>query len=158
VLAYFGEDIATMIGVVDRAVMLNPSFARGVYLSGGLRLWAGDPDAAIERIEASLRLSPRARVGNQLSVLGSPYFMTRRFDEAAAILLTAIQELPTFPTPYRWLAACYAHMGRLAEAREVIERLRALSPVIEGPYTVYRNPEHRELMRSGLRLAMGETT
>ena len=29
VLAYFGEDIGTMIGLVDRAVMLNPSFARG---------------------------------------------------------------------------------------------------------------------------------
>ncbi len=155
VLAYFGEDIATMIGVVDRAVMLNPSFARGVYLSGGLRLWAGDPDAAIERIEASLRLSPRARVGNQLSVLASAYFMKRQFDEAAAIYLTAIQELPTFPVPYRGLAACYAHMGRLAEAREAIERLRVLSPVIEGSYAVFRNPEHRELLRSGLRLAMG---
>ena len=81
--------------------------------------------------------------------------MKRQFDEAAAIYLTAIQELPTFPVPYRGLAACYAHMGRLAEAREAMERLRVLSPVIEGSYAVFRNPEYRELLRSGLRLAMG---
>ena len=41
VLAYFGEDIGAMIGLVDRALALNPSFARGWYLSGILRIWAG---------------------------------------------------------------------------------------------------------------------
>jgi len=28
VLAYFGEDIGAMIGLVDRALALNPSFAK----------------------------------------------------------------------------------------------------------------------------------
>ena len=32
VLAYFGEDIGAMIGLVDRALALNPSFARGWFL------------------------------------------------------------------------------------------------------------------------------
>ena len=41
VLAHFGEDIGAMIGLVDRALALNPSFARGWYVSGTLRLWAG---------------------------------------------------------------------------------------------------------------------
>ena len=41
VLAYFGEDIGAMIGLVDRALALNPSFARGWYLSGVLRTYAG---------------------------------------------------------------------------------------------------------------------
>ena len=41
-LAYFGEDIGAMIGLVDRALALNPSFARGWYLSGLLRNFAGD--------------------------------------------------------------------------------------------------------------------
>jgi pentatricopeptide repeat protein len=57
---------------------------------------------------------------------------------------------------YRWLAACYAQMGRLDEAREVVERLRAFTPVIVPPFNAYRNPEHRELFLSGLRLAAGE--
>jgi adenylate cyclase len=63
VLAYFGEDIGAAIGLVDRALALNPSFARGWYRSGLLRLWAGQPDVAIEHVETSLRLSPRERMG-----------------------------------------------------------------------------------------------
>jgi adenylate cyclase len=128
-LAYFGEDLNTMIAVVDRALALNPSFARGWYVSGTLRQWAGDPDATIERIEKSLRLSPRARVGNQLAMLGSAYMSKRRFDEAASKFLMAIQQAPGAPLAYRALAACYAHLGRLAEAREIVERLRALGPL-----------------------------
>ncbi len=155
-LAYFGEDVGTMIGVLDRALALNPSFARGWHLSGALRLWAGDPDGAIERVQKSLRRSPRARVGNQLSILGMAYLVKRQFEEAAAMLRMAIQELPTFPTPYRALAACYAHMGRLAEAREIVERLRAITPVVMGSLDRYRVSEYRELVLSGLRLAMAE--
>jgi TolB-like protein len=42
-LAYFGEDIGSMTALVDRALMLNPSFARGWYISGALRLWGASP-------------------------------------------------------------------------------------------------------------------
>jgi adenylate cyclase len=71
-------------------------------------------------------------------------------------LLLAIQENPTFPEPYRYLAACYAHMGRLDSAREIIVRLRAVAPVVIPDVNYLRNPEHRELLLSGLRLAAGE--
>jgi adenylate cyclase len=83
------------------------------------------------------------------------HFIARRFDEAVPKLLLAIQDDPSFPWPYRTLAACYAHMGRLDEAREVVERLRAISPVVI-PDVILRNAEHRELFLSGLRLAAGE--
>jgi adenylate cyclase len=155
-LAYFGEDLNTMIAVVDRALALNPSFARGWYVSGTLRQWAGDPDGAIERIEKSLSLSPRARVGNQLAMLGSAYMSKRRFDEAASKFLMAIQQAPGAPLAYRALAACYAHLGQLAEAREIVERLRALGPFALSSGVYARRTEFRELVESGLRLAMGE--
>ncbi|HEX8808194.1 MAG TPA: AAA family ATPase, partial [Xanthobacteraceae bacterium] len=73
-------------------------------------------------------------------------------------LLLAIQEDPSFTVPYRYLAACYAHMGRLAEARETIRCLRALSSVVIPDVSHLRNPEQRELLLSGLRLATGEET
>ena len=62
-LAYFGEDIGAMVTLVDRALALNPSYARGWLLSAVLRNWAGAPDIAIDHAKKSLRLSPRARVG-----------------------------------------------------------------------------------------------
>jgi TolB-like protein len=156
-LAGFGEDITAMMALVDRALALNPSFARGWSISGTLRNWAGQPDIAIEHVEASLRLSPRARIGTSLAVLGGAHFISRRFEEAVPKLLLAIQEDPSFPQSYRYLAACYAHMGRLDDAREVVARLRAITSVVIPDTSSLRNPEHRELYLSGLRLAAGTT-
>jgi adenylate cyclase len=156
VLAYFGEDIGAMIGLVDRALALNPSYALGWSFSGLLRIFAGQPDLAIEHIETSLRLSPRERMGTHLCSIGTAYFLKREFDEAAAKLLLSIQEHPGFPPAYRYLAACYAHMGRLDEARGIVERLRAITPLVVPSDLLFRDPEHRELFLSGLRLAAGE--
>jgi pentatricopeptide repeat protein len=73
-------------------------------------------------------------------------------------LLLAIQDDPTYPEPYRTLASCYAHMGLLEEAREVVKRLRSTTPVILPTFSFLRNTEHRELFLSGLRLAVGEAS
>ena len=89
VLAYFGEDIGAMIGLVDRALGLNPSFARGWYVSGLLRVQAGQSDLAIAHVETSLRLSPRERMGVPQQAMGIAYLFKRQFDEAAAKLLLA---------------------------------------------------------------------
>jgi adenylate cyclase len=156
VLGFFGEDIGAMIGLVDRALVLNPSFARGWYVSGNLRVWAGHHDLAIEHVETSLRLSPRERIGMPLSVLGMAYFFKHQFDEAASKLVLAIQDHPGSPSPYRFLAACYAHLGRLDEARAIVARLRAITSLVLPSDLPLRNPEHRELFLSGLRLAAGE--
>src|SRR5271166_5650193 len=109
-----------MMALVDRALALNPNFARGWHISGMLRNWAGQPDIAIEHAEASLHLSPRARIGTSLLVIGHAHFLSRRFDEA------------------------------------VPKRLRAITPVVIPDASYLRNPEQRELLLSGLRLAAGE--
>lgn len=157
-LAYCGEDIGAMMALVDRALRLNPSFARGWYISGGLSCWAGQPDRAIEHVKISLRLSPRARVGGTLNVLGAAHFLSQRFDEAVPNLLLAIQEDPGFPGAYRYLAASYAHMGRIEEARDVVRRLRTITTLVAQNFVPHRYAEHRELLLSGLRLATGEET
>jgi TolB-like protein len=157
VLAFFGEDLGAMIGLVDRALVLNPSFALGWHWSGVLRLWAGQPDLAIAHVETSLRLSPRERVGTPLFLIGTAYFLKRRFDEAASKLLQSIQDHPRLPHPYRFLASCYAHMGRIDEARAIVTRLRGITPQVVSDLP-WQNPEDRELFLSGLRLAAGEET
>ena len=157
-LAYFGEDIGAMIALVDRALALNPSFARGWYISG-LRRDMGWPTRYRDRAcRSSLRLSPRARVGTRYRWDRRRSFLQPRFDQAVPKLLLAIQEDPSYPLPYRYLAACYAHMGRLDDAREIVLRLRAITPVVIPDRRYLRNPEYRELFLSGLRLAAGEAT
>ena len=156
VLAQFGEDIGAMIALVERSLALDPSSARGWYVSGLLRLWAGQPDLAIAHVESSLRLSPRERLGAHQSVIGTAHVFKRQFDAAVAKLLVAIHERPTNPPPYRSLACCYAHMGRLEEAKEIVARLRSITATIIPSTLHFRNQEHREFFLSGLRLAAGE--
>jgi Flp pilus assembly protein TadD len=90
--------------------------------------------------------------------MGHAHLLSQRFDQAVPQLLLAIQEDPSLPNPYRDLAACYAHMGRLDDAREVVALLRAITAVVMPDASYLRNAEHRELLLSGLRLAMGEAT
>jgi adenylate cyclase len=156
VLGVLGEDIDVAIGSIDRSLAFNPSFARGWAWSAILRNVAGQPDTAIEHFKTSLRLSPRDRMGTFSIPLGTAYFLKRQFDDAAAILLASVQEAPSFAVPYRVLASCYAHMGRFDEARDIVRRLREITPVVVPSVILFRNPEHRELFLSGLRLAAGE--
>jgi adenylate cyclase len=156
-LGRFGEDIEAAIGLIDRALTLNPSYADGWYWSGWLRLFAGDADLGIRHFETSLRLNPRDQRGFHFSGIGTAAFLNRRFDEAASTLRVALEELPSFTPTYRTLAACFAHMGRLDEARAIVARLRSLTPVLLAARQPFRDPEHAALFRSGLRLAAGET-
>src|SRR5229473_1842445 len=112
---YFSsQDIDAAKALIDRSVALSPSRAHSWLVSGWLRLWAGEPEVAIGHLNTSLRLHP------------------------------SIQELPNFGQTYRFLAATYAHLGRLAEARDAIIRLRAVSPVLMAcDVSQWRNPEHR---------------
>jgi adenylate cyclase len=119
-------------------------------------VWAGQPDAAIAHLEAALRLSPRARIGTSANLIGLAHLFARRFEEAVPKLLLAIQDDPSFPAPYRFLAASYAHMERLDQARETIRRLRAVTDIVMPDLSHFRNAGHRELVLSGLRRAAAE--
>jgi len=158
VLGRFGEDIDAALALIDRALALNPSFAYGWYRSGWVRLFAGQLDLAIQHFETSMGLNPRSQRGFHLAGIGMAHFLVHRFADAVAVLRVSIEELPTFTPTYRTLAAFYAHMGRRAEAREIIKRLASLTPVVVPTANPCRNPEHRELFLSGLRLAAGEET
>jgi adenylate cyclase len=154
-LAYFGEDVGAMMALLDDSLTINPSFARGWFVSGHIRLMAGHCDAAIEHAERSLRLSPRIRQGAHLGIVGMGHFFLGQFEQAIAKLLIQVHELPGSPSSHRFLAAAYAHMGRFDEARDMIAQLRTITPLLMQPM-IYRVPEHRELYVKGLRLAAGD--
>jgi adenylate cyclase len=157
-LGYFGEDIGIALALAERALEMNPSFAVGWYYSAYLRLWAGQSDLAIEHLATAVRLSPHDMAARGLFATGLAFFMAGRFEEARAKLLSSLQEFPGWAPNYRFLAACCAQMGRMDEARELVRRLRDITPVVLPDASHWRNPEQRELYLSGLRLAAGEAT
>jgi len=156
ILGYFGEEIDVAIALLDRGLELNPSFARGWQWSGWLRAWTGQPDLAIKHFETSLRLNPREQRANPHMGIGVALFFAGRLEEARATLLRSLQEKPNWVPTYRFLASCYAHMGRLDEAREVVRQLRSLTNVLVPAAENWRDPNQREFYLSGLRTAIGE--
>src|SRR6516162_459361 len=101
-------------------------------------------------------VSARARVGTTQFIIGCAHFVARRFDEAIAKQLIALQEDPSFPDPYRYLAACYAHTGRLDQAQAIVRRLRAITRLVVPSVSELRNAGYRALYLSGLCMAAGE--
>jgi adenylate cyclase len=153
VLGYFGENTDIVLELVDRALELNPSYARGWYFSAVLRNWAGEPEDALVRFEKYLRLSPRERMLGYLNGIGISLFLCRRFEEAAASLRECLEQHPKQALASRFLAASYAHLGLLNEAREIGRRL---GPALWDDGLRFQDLEQRELYLSGLRLALGE--
>ena len=67
-------EITSAIALIDQSLALNPSSARAWFISGLLRVLAGECDEAIKHVETCLRLSPRDPVGVPL------YIVERRGD------------------------------------------------------------------------------
>jgi hypothetical protein len=103
-------------------------------------------------------LDPRmARRAFHLTGLGMCHFFEGRFEEAAAFLEDSFRELPTYPLTGWFLAACYARMGRVSEAREFASRQGI---VRDGNWlAIHRllgHAAHRDMALSGLKLATGQ--
>jgi adenylate cyclase len=156
VLGHLEPDIEPAITLIDRALDLNPSFAFGWYIKGWLRLLAGQADVAIELVEKSLRLNPLRKAPATYSI-GVAHFFARRLEKAAAMLLVSLQVTPNWAWCLRFLASCYAHLGRLVDAGSIVEKLRQVTPVLVPSAEQWRVREDREFFLDGLRLAIDQT-
>jgi adenylate cyclase len=156
VLGYFEPDLEPAITLIDRALDLNPSFAFGWYSKGWLCLWAGQADVAIELFEKSLRLNPLRRAPATYSI-GLAHFFARRLEKAVATLLVSLQETPNWPPCLRFLASCYAHLGRMRDAQAIVEKLKSITPDLIPSAEHWRVREDREFFLEGLRLAVDQT-
>jgi adenylate cyclase len=149
-----GEPIDGAIALIELSTTLNPSSTFGWFWSGFLRLFAGSTEVAIEHFETSLRLDPRTPLRPFLDTgIGTCYFFQRRFEDAVVLLVSSLRQVPTYVTTSWILASCYAHMGRLDEAREIVAHLRKITPSVMPPKTLFLDSAQRDFLFAGLSLA-----
>ena len=154
-LLNFVDDVVEAERLSERAVAINDGSALSLGMSGWINAVYGDAELAVSRFEASMRLDPRSPMRPYtLTGLGMALFALRRFDEAIAVLTEVAHVVPEYSTPQVFLAASLAHLGRLDEAREVLARISAATP-IDGVMTFLREPQRRDLLRAGVELARG---
>jgi tetratricopeptide (TPR) repeat protein len=145
--------------LVDRALVLNSNLAEAWNFGGWVKIWLGEPEAAIERFARAMRLSPLdpwlmgMRAGTAFA-----HFFLGRYDEAASWAAMALQDNPDYQPGLRIAAASNAMAGRPEQAHKAVGRLRQLNPTLRvsnlkdvlGPY---RQAKHVEQYQEGLRRA-----
>ncbi|MGY3574498.1 winged helix-turn-helix domain-containing tetratricopeptide repeat protein [Bradyrhizobium sp. USDA 4504] len=142
-LAFVVGELGVGAGLVDRALALNSNLGEGWNFGGWIKIWLGEPEAAIERFARAIRLSPLdpwlmgMRAGTAYA-----HFFSDRYDEAASWAEMALQCSPDYRPGLRITAASNALAGRQEQARKAVARLRELSPTLRlsnlkdvlGPY------------------------
>src|SRR5207248_8540680 len=121
-LAHLAGDLDGAIGLLDKALVLNPNLAAAWFLGGFLRAERGDPEAAIEFFTRAMRFSPldpemfRMQAGMALS-----HLFAGRFDMASTWAERSFRQLPSFLVAVAIIAASHALAGRAEQARSAVE-------------------------------------
>ena len=114
---------------IDRAFALNPNYVDWQF---GLALVvAGQPRRAVSVLEACMRLDPfYAPIAS--GVLGFAHYMLKQYAQALPALRDCVSRAPNLRAGHSWLAATYAQMGQLEEARAAVAEARR----IQSSYTI----------------------
>src|SRR4029453_16280572 len=113
---------------VDRALVLNSNLAEAWNFGGWVKIWLGEPEAAIERFARAMHLSP-LDPGLMAMGAGTAYahFFLSRDDEAASWAAMALQCSPDYLPGLRITAASNAMAGRPEQAHEAVAPARERS-------------------------------
>jgi TolB-like protein len=113
----------------EHAVAMNSNDANGLAHMGGLLVALGRFSEALDWFQKAVRLNP-LHPAWYLYGIGEAHYGARQYEQAIAPLRAAVNRFPTYITPRRHLAAAYAQMGRLDEARAEVAAIRKLDPSV----------------------------
>jgi tetratricopeptide (TPR) repeat protein len=128
-LAAVAGELDDGAALIDRALALNPNLA-WAWLSGSwVKVYLGEPEAAIERASRAMRLSPQdLQVFSMQTAIALAHFFVGREHEALCWAKTAVREQPKFLVASCVAAASAALAGKFAEAQKAMMQLRQINP------------------------------
>jgi adenylate cyclase len=109
----------------DKALALNPNFTDWRIAIG--LVYAGEPARAIELLKKHMRLDPfYAPLAPHW--LGLAHFTLKQYWHALPFLRECALRAPNYGAVHLWLAATYARLGQMEEARVEAENVLQLDP------------------------------
>ncbi len=138
----------------NRALALNPNDADTFDALGALRLYEGQPDAAIKAVETALRFNPNLGPSGLIH-LGLAYYLLGEYGKAIRTLEGALGRNPNLVFLHIGLSAAYAQADRADEAARAAANVRRLHPFfnVEDFGNAFRKETDRLSIRKGLRKA-----
>jgi adenylate cyclase len=140
VIALPGGDLSEGIALINRSIELNPNNAATLEAAGMLYAYTGDKQSAVALLERSIRLNPINRTLDFYFGHALAHFVAREYEASVEWTGKALRQYPNHSASLRYRAASLGLLGRLEEARQVVQRLLELVP----DYTVSRARRHIE--------------
>ncbi|PDT02716.1 adenylate/guanylate cyclase domain-containing protein [Rhizobium chutanense] len=141
---------------VQQGLALSPNSAALLMLMAHIQIFSGDPQGALETLDASMRLDPH-HPEILFQFLADARFSLGEYDQAIVAIEQRLQQNAQSETAYALLASCYGHLGRPEEARRAWEKALQINPdfSVERRRRVlpFRNPEDFDRRVEGLRKA-----
>jgi tetratricopeptide (TPR) repeat protein len=141
-----------------RSLALNPNSAVALTVAGWSELALANPVKATELFRRAERLSPRDPRGWFISGgLSLSYFLQDEFEASVSAAKQALLHNPRSAVVLRVLAATLATMGRIDEARAIVDDLRKNDPQLTisswRARTMFYDKSVFDKLGGGLRLA-----
>jgi adenylate cyclase len=141
------------IAAFERAIALNPNFTHWAFAE--VLVFAGHPARAIEAVERHVRLDP-FYVPLAPKWLGSAHYMLKQYPQALPPLRECVSRAPRLHGGHAWLAATYAQLGNVEQARAKAAELLRIEPewtIEDAKLSLFKRTKDAEHFRDGLRKA-----
>ena len=143
---------------IERALGMSPNLAVAHGQRGATLIFAGRSKEGLAAVQTSIRLDPRDPFSAiRLLHIACGLYFSREYEEAIEAAKQLIRSYPDFPMIYRWPAAALGQLGRMAEAKEALDKAVSLAPAAFDMYVRKRvpwfRPEDHAHLVEGLRKA-----
>ena len=152
---WFRREFDVSIAEFERALVLNPNYVNWPF---GLALvGAGDARRAIDIIKDYVRLDP-LHSPFASGILGFAHYMLKQYAQALPMLRDCVSRAPNIRSGHVWLAATYAQMGKLEQARAEAAEILRLDPTytiggVARQVAAFKNADDDKHYFDGLRKA-----
>jgi len=111
-----------------RAIALDPSYADGHMALAYFLITSGQAEEAIGEAQTALRFNPVYAIGLYYEMLGKALYLTKQYEAAMAVLEQGVSRDPNEYGLHQWLAATYAQVGQMDDARTHAKEYLRLYP------------------------------
>ena len=144
------------IAEFERAATLNPNFTDWRFAAA--LVTAGDTARALQVAQSHIRLDPFYPPEAALYV-GIALYMLNRHSEAVLPFRECVSRSPNMRSGHSWLAATYAQLGQLEDARVEADEVLRIEPKFTvlgqaaSRFAVFKHSKDAEYYRDGMRKA-----
>jgi adenylate cyclase len=143
---------------IERALSMSPNLAAAHGHRGATLIFSGRQKEGLAALETCIRLDPRDPfLSVRLLHIACGLYFSREYEATVEAAKRLILSYPDFPMIYRWPAAALGQLGRVAEAKEALEKAISFAPTAFDMYVRNRvpwfRPEDHAHLVEGLRKA-----